>query len=190
MSSLLPNNCSCSLQVCPISFHCLAVGFCPQHTQNEPPLPYPPLALSSLSVGLPVVPPTHGAAAPYRPIQGTRSWVWWHHGWFLCFGRHLPPHQKIERCAHLCPSVSCWDAGEGGGRGGACARGTFLHQFGQQFEGQKEDKIEYTLALDSQLYTTAYTTTNQKQASVMEKSMERMRHQEGDQSIKKTKQNC
>jgi hypothetical protein len=98
--------------------------------------------------------------------------------------------KKIERCAHLCPSVSCWDAGEGGGRGGACARGTFLHQFGQQFEGQKEDKIEYTLALDSQLYTTAYTTTNQKQASVMEKSMERMRHQEGDQSIKKTKQNC
>ena len=78
----------------------------------------------------------------------------------------------------------------GGGRGGACARGTFLHQFGQQFEGQIEDIIEYTLALDSQLYTTAYTTTNQKQASVMEKSMERMRHQEGDQSFKKTKQNC
>ena len=65
--------------------------------EDETPPPYPPAALHSLSVCMAAAPTTHGAAAPYGPMQGARHWVRRHHWWFPCLGCKCKPHQNIER---------------------------------------------------------------------------------------------
>jgi len=40
----------------------------------------------SPSMGRPAAPPTHGAAAPYGPMQGARHRVMRRRSWFPCFG--------------------------------------------------------------------------------------------------------
>ena len=76
------------------------------NNKNEPPLPYPPVALPSLSMGRLAAPPNHGAAASYRLMQGARHRVWRRHGWFACLGRQKETHQKIERRTGLLPEVA------------------------------------------------------------------------------------
>ncbi len=71
--------------------------------QNEPPLPYPPAALSSLSMGRAAVLPTHGAATSYKLAQGVRDQVRQRHGWFPCLGSQCKPHQKIQTKAEPWP---------------------------------------------------------------------------------------
>jgi hypothetical protein len=55
---------------------------------------------------------------------------------------------------------------------GACG-GTLSLRYGQQFEGQKKPKILYTVALDGHWSINLHTTTNQKQAPIMEESKDR-----------------
>jgi hypothetical protein len=57
------------------------------------------------------------------------------------------------------------------GRCGACG-GTLSLRYGQQFKGQKKPKILYTVALDGRWLINLHTTTNQKQAPIMEESRE------------------
>ncbi len=68
-----------------------------QNNQHEIPLPYPPVALLSPSMGRPVAPPTHGAEATKVPKQGIRCRVCAWRGWFPCFGCHTDTPQKSER---------------------------------------------------------------------------------------------
>ncbi len=76
-----------------------------------------------------------------------------------------------------------------GGRGGRDAGeearpvwsvwGTLSLRYGQQFEGQKKPKKLYTVALDGRWLINLHTTTNQKQAPIMEESRERRQDYRG-----------
>jgi len=57
----------------------------------------------SPSMGGPAAPPTHGAAAPYGPMQGTRHRIRRRRCWFPCLGRCNATHQKTERGARSWP---------------------------------------------------------------------------------------
>jgi len=48
-------------------------------------------------MGRPAAPPTHGAAAPYGPMQGARRWVRSRRPSIPCLGRRNATHQKTER---------------------------------------------------------------------------------------------
>jgi hypothetical protein len=61
------------------------------------PPPYPPAALTSPSMGRPVVPPTHGAEATKVPKQGVRHRVCAQRGWLPCSGHCTETPQKSER---------------------------------------------------------------------------------------------
>ena len=71
------------------------------NNQHEPPPSYPPPASPSPSMGRSVAPTTHGVAASYGPMLGTRGLVWQCHSQFLCLERQRRPHQKIEQWAGL-----------------------------------------------------------------------------------------
>jgi hypothetical protein len=58
----------------------------PQH-QDEPPPPYPPAALPTISMAIAATAPALGSAAPYDPTQGARGRVRWHDGWMVCLFR-------------------------------------------------------------------------------------------------------
>ncbi len=70
-----------------------------QNTQQPTwiPLPYPPVALPSPSMGRPVAPLTHGAEVTKVPKKGVRRRLCAQHGWFPCSGRHTDTPQKSER---------------------------------------------------------------------------------------------
>ncbi len=67
------------------------------NNQHDMPLPYPPVALPSSSMGRPVAPPTYGAEATKVPNQGIRHWICARRGWFPCSGRRTETPQKSER---------------------------------------------------------------------------------------------
>ncbi len=69
------------------------------NNQHEPMPPYPPPALALYPHGRAAVPPTHGAAASYRPTQGACRWVRRCRCLFSCLRRQYKPHWKIERKA-------------------------------------------------------------------------------------------
>jgi hypothetical protein len=48
-------------------------------------------------MGMSAAPPSHGAVAPYGPMQGARDWVWPRHGWFPCWGGKMKTQQKIKK---------------------------------------------------------------------------------------------
>ena len=73
------------------------------NNQHEPLLLYPPAALLSPSMGRLAAPPTHGAASAHGSMQYTHHQVRRPCGRFLCFGSHLPPHQKTEIYGGLWP---------------------------------------------------------------------------------------
>jgi hypothetical protein len=54
-----------------------------QH-QDEPPPPYPPAALPTISMAIAPTAPALGSAAPYGPTQGACGWVWRCDGWMVC----------------------------------------------------------------------------------------------------------
>jgi hypothetical protein len=67
------------------------------NNQHEMPLPYPPEALPSPSMGRLVAPPTHGTEATKVPKQGIWCQVCTQRGWLPCSGRRTETHQKSER---------------------------------------------------------------------------------------------
>ena len=71
----------------------------PQHTTTKMSHCCPTLQRlwPSPSMGRPAAPLTHGAAAPYGPIQGARHRVRRHHCWFPCLGHRNATHQKTEK---------------------------------------------------------------------------------------------
>jgi hypothetical protein len=66
---------------------------------HEMPLPYPPAALPSPSMGRPVAPPTHGAEATKVPKQGVQRQVCTQSSWFPCSGccRETPQKSESQR---------------------------------------------------------------------------------------------
>ena len=65
------------------------------NNQNEAAFALPSAALPSHSMGMSAAPPTHGAAAPYGPMQGARDRVWLRHGQFSCWGGKMKTQRKI-----------------------------------------------------------------------------------------------
>ncbi len=65
--------------------------------QHEMLPPYPPTALPSPSMGMPVAPSTPGAEATKVPKQGIRRWVCTRCGWFPCSRCRTATPQKLER---------------------------------------------------------------------------------------------
>jgi hypothetical protein len=74
--------------------------------QDEPPPPYPPAALPSLSMGRAVAPPNLGAMTPYGSTASARWQVPDCHGWFSCLGHQNATRQKLERGTGSRPLVA------------------------------------------------------------------------------------
>ena len=53
--------------------------------------------LPSLSVGMPVAPPSHGTTASHGPMRRTLGHVWRRHGWLPSLGQQMDEHERIER---------------------------------------------------------------------------------------------
>ena len=66
------------------------------HNNKKGTLTLPSRALpSAFSMRMAAAPATHGAAAPYGPIQGAHHQVTrWRLCWFPCLGRQRKPHKK------------------------------------------------------------------------------------------------
>jgi hypothetical protein len=68
----------------------------PQHTTTKmsPCRPTLQWLWPSPSMDRPAAPLTHGATAPYGPMQGAHHRVSWHRCWFPCLGRCNATHQQ------------------------------------------------------------------------------------------------